>query len=444
LSDEITENDRRAIIIGIDEYEEKEKINILPGAGKDAEEIHERFIANCKFKVDNNHYLVGKKATRKNILKAVSDIFRKDTKCDLVAFYYSGHGITDPYDKKGYLAPYDMDPEDPVVSGIDMDDLKNIIFNSKNDASVLMILDCCYAGISTETNRNMLEDPKTRQLYATKLQNIVSSENDNTLEIEDSGQGKIILASSEPDAVSRERVFTHLNNDKPHSHGVFSFHLIEGLDGKAANSDTGIITIDDLRKYISKEMQQTENQQPLYAVAKGSSKLENIALGRSSDLFNKKISNLINEINDFFQYKDPTNGLIDVQALDSAAKKVGVLLDLDPNNREVPTLKTIIDDNLRTYKNSAVEWLTNNAPFARLKINRIGVDFLFYNKLFDDVGYLSFNSLLKAEESSTLILVHLFSEVGKNTMFTSIQDEKLENFVGKLRHAYNMNKNLKG
>ena len=50
-------------------------------------------------------------------------------------------------------------------------------------------------------------------------------------------EGKIILASSEADAVSREKNnCKHNENDSPHSHGAFSFHLIEGLDGKAADS----------------------------------------------------------------------------------------------------------------------------------------------------------------------------------------------------------------
>ena len=445
----MAEENRRAIIVGIDQYESDQKIPTLTGALNDAKEIHERFIDNCNFEVTSNHYLLGEKATRKNIMKAVSDIFRKDVKCDLVTFYYSGHGITDPYDKKGYLAPYDMDPEDPTISGIDMEDLKNIIFNSKNDASVMMILDCCYAGISTEMSpsRNILEDPKTKHLYATKLQNIVNSDNVSNLSIERSGRGNIILASSEPDAVSREKInCTHLDSDEPHNHGVFSFHLIEGLDGKAANSDTGIITINDLRKYISTQMEETEHkQQPVYAVAKASYKLENIILGKSSGLFEAKISNLIDEVkNEYFQYRDQRTGLIDVQALDSAAKKVGQLLNLDPNNNDVPTLKMVINDNLKIYKNSAIEWLSNNAPVARLKINQIEIDFSFYDKLFEDVGMLSFDKLLEADQSSNLVLVHLFREVSKNTIFLSITDEKLENFVGKLRAAHSINKKPKG
>jgi uncharacterized caspase-like protein len=62
----------------------------------------------------------------------------------LVILYFSGQGIVDE-NKEGYLAPYDMDPEDPFLYGINMKELRNVISKSKNKASVVMILDCCYA-----------------------------------------------------------------------------------------------------------------------------------------------------------------------------------------------------------------------------------------------------------------------------------------------------------
>ena len=59
----------------------------------------------------------------------------------------------DEENNEGYLAPYDMDPEDPFVSGINMEDLKKAIYKSKNKASVIIILDCCYAGIATKDTK---------------------------------------------------------------------------------------------------------------------------------------------------------------------------------------------------------------------------------------------------------------------------------------------------
>jgi len=48
------------------------------------------------------------------------------------------------------------------------------------------------------------------------------------------GEGKIILASSEGDQLSREIPnCKHGNGDSPHPHEPLQFNLIEGLDGKA-------------------------------------------------------------------------------------------------------------------------------------------------------------------------------------------------------------------
>ena len=98
-----------------------------------------------------DHFLLGGHATHKAIRKTVSDLFRKNTDnaTDLIVFYFSGHGYVDE-NKEGYLAPYDIDPDDPDFCGIKMEDLRNTIFGSKNKGNVVMILDCCYAGIATK------------------------------------------------------------------------------------------------------------------------------------------------------------------------------------------------------------------------------------------------------------------------------------------------------
>ena len=140
---------RRAIVVGINRYESDSDIQTLGGAENDAIEIRERLQKRGAFEIPKRHFLIGRDATKKNILKAFSDIFRKDASHDVVAIYFAGHGVVDK-NNVGYLAPYDMDPEDPFVSGINMEELRKIIYESKNQASVLMLLDCSSSGISSK------------------------------------------------------------------------------------------------------------------------------------------------------------------------------------------------------------------------------------------------------------------------------------------------------
>jgi uncharacterized caspase-like protein len=435
---------RKAIIIGINKYESDPEIPRLAGAENDAIEIRDRLIKYGNFEIPKNHYLIGSDATRRNILKAVSEVFRKDNQSDLVTFYFSGHGIVDEANNEGYIAPYDMDPEDPFVYGINMDDLKKVIYKSKNKSSVIIILDCCYAGIVTKDTKSLTnqEHQNTKNLYAGYLKNIVNSEYNPDLQQDITGQGKIILASSEPTTVSREKNnCIHIDGDNPHTHGAFSFHLIEGLDGKAADRDTGIITIENIRKYIESQMTLEGKQKPMYYIAEASN-IENIKIAVSQKQFNKKISFLIEAAENFCAIKDSATELIDIQGIDNAAKKVNELINLDPNNKEIPRLQAIIDDALNMYKQYAIEWINNNTMVARLKINEIQPD--FYDIELPNLIYnLSYNELQKMDQSNLLILIHLSSEVRRKTKFETPEDRMLKILIDKLRGALYTNRGSK-
>ena len=59
------------------------------------------------------------------------------------------------------------------------------------------------------------------------------------------------MSSSEATPVSKELFFGILVMN---CHGIFSFHLIEGLEGKATNPETGVITLESLSRHIENQM----------------------------------------------------------------------------------------------------------------------------------------------------------------------------------------------
>jgi uncharacterized caspase-like protein len=430
-------DNRKAIIIGINEYESYKDIPTLNGAENDAREIRDRFLNYGKFEVSDNHYLIGRQATRKNILRAVGEVFRKDSKYDLVTLYFSGHGIMDENDE-GYLAPYDMDPEYPFVSGINMEDLKKVILNSNNKAGVIFILDCCYAGIATKDTKSLAPpEQKTRNLYSDHLQNIIKSSDTEVVGSDSdlSGKGKIVLASSEADEVSREKNnCIHSENDAPHSHGAFSYHLIEGLDGKAADSDNGIITIDNLRKYIEDQMKNENRQKIVYHISQASN-IENIKIAVSQNKFEEKIKKLIAETDDILSSKKSSTAFSNVFDLQDAANKIKELIDLNREHKEIDRLQAIIDDELNLYKNPTIKWINSNIRFAQRKVNEIRNQ-LYEEELPDLVNRLCFSELFKIPNSYLNALVYVFAEVEKNTRFESLEDQNLKSFVSKLRVAF--------
>ncbi|HSF51423.1 MAG TPA: hypothetical protein VLA74_11740 [Nitrososphaeraceae archaeon] len=185
-----------------------------------------------------------------------------------------------------------------------------------------------------------------------------------------------------------------------------------------------------------------ENKQtPMYYMAEASN-IENIKIAISKKEFNAKISYLIKAAENFFSIKDSSTNLIDIQGIDNAAKKVYELINLDPNNKEIPRLQTIIDDALNMYKQFAMEWINNNMMVARLKINEIQSDLydIELPYLFDS---LSFNELKKIDQLKLQILIYLSSEIRRKTIFESPDDRNLKILIAKLRAAFGTNRTSK-
>jgi uncharacterized caspase-like protein len=74
------------------------------------------------------------------------------------------------------------------------------------------------------------------------------------------GKGKIILTASGANEVSAE-------NDEL-QHGVFTYFLIKGLQGLADTDNDGMITVDEVYTYVSKQVPQATHQEQ-HPVKKG-------------------------------------------------------------------------------------------------------------------------------------------------------------------------------
>jgi caspase domain-containing protein len=423
---------RTAIIAGINSYESQSDIQTLGGAENDAKEISERLQKNGDFEISKGHYLIGQNATRKNILKAISDVFRKDNNYDVVALYFSGHGVLDK-SNVGYIAPYDMDPEDPFVSGINMEQLRSVIYESKNDASVIMLLDCCHAGIAAKDKIKSGPAAKTvmdtdRNLISTQFQKMVESPGKQGNPA--TARGAVILASSEANAVSRERNYVHSDDDHPHSHGAFTFHLIEGIDGKAAEK-SGVITIGSLKKYVEDQMLKEDRQIPVHYVA-GASRIDSIYVALSQDRFRATVDNLISTAQGLLVFKYPNSDFVDLQYLSIASKKVSELASLEPNNEELPLLFKIINEGAVRFNQPTIEWLSKNYEYARRKLNEIEPG-LYDFRLPDMVQNLSYDELQKMDQTTLKTLNILLAEVARNTEFKGEDDKNLNRFCMQLR-----------
>jgi hypothetical protein len=235
----------------------------------------------------------------------------------------------------------------------------------------------------------------------------------------------------------------HDSNDEPHTHGKLTFHLIEGLDGKAAYPENGLITIGKLELYIHEQMKRENRQKNefYFAITNAYESNYNIIIAVSQKEFDAKIYSLILS-EEISLIKNHKNNFINIKNIINAAKKVNELIILDPKNKEIPKLQGLIDNALDTYKQFTINWLINmDMDFVIEKINEIS-NFL-WDEFRDVVSNLSFKELVNMPDYWISALYDLSAEVEKNTRFESAEDGNFKSFISKLRQFASDRKNVK-
>ncbi|MFX0208363.1 MAG: caspase domain-containing protein [Candidatus Hodarchaeota archaeon] len=327
--------ERLAVIIGIDEYDD-EKITNLEGSKNDASDMYEILTRNENFKVEKHHFLLNGEASCRAIRKAISDLLWKTDPSDFTLFYFSGHGLCDRY-SNGYIAPCDVSWDEPLVNGIDMRELKQIFMRSVNERSV-MLLDCCHSGITTKGDRDKPSTIHVLDVFG-------------ELESEQGGEGKLILASSNAEDISREiQDCKHTYDDKAHCHGIFTYHLLQGLDFGAAN-ETGDVNIGDLIKYVQKQFEGNEIQKPRKFVT-NDYQADNILIAENREKQHLWIDERLTYGRQITKDNAMSNFI--------AADRINLILTRLPNHKEALRIKKDIIENFESWRHLGRRWIFDN------------------------------------------------------------------------------------
>lgn len=229
-------NKTYAVVIGISQYENLNDSKQLKWADNDA------LMVVDYLKTQNNvelYLYTNEDATNPLVIgKKIHEIITKKASSeDNVIIYFSGHGDISVDDNNGYLLLHNVDkPTQTPYSwsdAIPIDKIKNTIINSDiNKKNVHLVFDACksgYAQVPT-TGTNFIEHQKI-----------------------------VMMLSSQATQESSE--------DDELKHGVFTYYLIQGMKGLADLNEGNEITIDELKKYVNKNVSDKTNQEqvPLFA-----------------------------------------------------------------------------------------------------------------------------------------------------------------------------------
>lgn len=232
----------RALIIGINDYKNASRLSY---AVNDAGAIRDILTDEVGFPACNITYLENQEATKANILKSFMRFASDDVELDDRIFvFFAGHGHTRIGNRGevGYLVSYDSDPAD-LSTYIRWDDLtrNSELIRAKH---MLFIMDACYGGLIL-----------TRGLHAGSARFLKDMMLRYSRQVLTAGKADELVADS--------------GGPLP-NHSIFTGHLIEGMQGKAATAE-GVITASGLMAYVYQNVANdtNSNQTPHYGFFDG-------------------------------------------------------------------------------------------------------------------------------------------------------------------------------
>lgn len=229
-----------ALIVGIGAYQD-ERIPKLKYTHADAQAFYELLTdpQRSGFQKENVRLLLDADATHTKIRKSVNQwLYNQVTPDSTVLIFFAGHGgqeqdkcEADAGKQAYYFLPWDADPEDLASTSLSQPDFERLLRTLKAQRMV-MFLDACHStGVAKSGGRDLsiVATPKYERLAE--------------------GEGRVVIAAAKPEQRSWE--------DEKLKHGIFTYHLLEALRGKADTNDDGYVSIQEVATYLQREVPRT-------------------------------------------------------------------------------------------------------------------------------------------------------------------------------------------
>lgn len=239
------------ILVGVNKYTDK-LLSPLRYAAIDCQGLANTLVGTGdyfqKLDLQIHHDFVKEVPTLANIHVSLQNMVTGAQAADTILFYFSGHGILGQ-NNNAYLCLQDTQINDLETTALSVSEVLNLLATcpAKNQ---LIWLDACHSGgmsLSSKTRNN--ENGKFDNINNTNPNSIINQNTENfTPQLVNvlqqraaTSQGFYALLSCDNYQQSWE--FNELG------HGVFTYYLMQGLRGAAANSQ-GLITADRLYRYV--------------------------------------------------------------------------------------------------------------------------------------------------------------------------------------------------
>jgi tetratricopeptide (TPR) repeat protein len=213
-----------ALIVGISQYQNLDDSKQLRFPESDADAFYRVLISHegGAFPPENVHFLKGSQATLANIRQELETWLPSVAQpTDRVVVYFAGHGFVQ--NGRGYLAPYDVQPDRLDATAYPMSTLGDILANKVGANWKVLLTDACHSGkINAETTNEALEQ-QFKALPPSFLTLTATTEREQSFEDPNLSTG----------------------------FGFFTYYLVQAFRGYADSDPCdGRITADELIEYV--------------------------------------------------------------------------------------------------------------------------------------------------------------------------------------------------
>lgn len=222
-----------AVVVGISQYKNLPADKQLRFAHRDAEAFAAFLRSPQGGGFPSNHIklLTNQAAALSALRTALGTWLARSAEADDVVYiFFAGHGVVED-ERDGYLVAYDSDPQNLYATALAVTELDRVVTERLRARTVVLIADACHSGNIGWASRGTAE------------QALVGRYLD---EVGKAGRGVFKLLGSRADENSYE------DQRWGGGHGVFTYHLLEGLKGKADQDKDGVVRATEVLDYLAR------------------------------------------------------------------------------------------------------------------------------------------------------------------------------------------------
>ena len=252
-----------AVVVGVNAYQNWPRLSY---AVNDATAVRDLLVRKFGFAPDHIRTLLDGDATRANILAALGDDLsdsKKVARADRVFVFFAGHGATRklPSGKsQGYVIPVDADAKNFQSQAISMTNFQDIA-DAIPAKHVFFVMDACYSGLALTRGGGGNPGGDRRQYWE---------------EITRRSARQVMTAGGADEQVA---------DTGPSGHSIFTWTVLQGLEGKADLDGDGAITASELSAYVAPSVSSLSRQTPAFGSLPGSEGGEFVFVSKGEEEF---------------------------------------------------------------------------------------------------------------------------------------------------------------